>query len=195
MDDLLVYQIISFFDKSMGFLKIAHIASLQKDEKTFSTDHYQNTIAYLCYHSFELFLKFCILAKCRDKQEFEKTLEKFDHNITKLYDKYTALYPNERYEVDHPFDFTVQQNDTYNVGEAELYANHIKKYPMHIIDQYLKYPFDRTGKYTGGACLFFLAPEWIKNFSDNMNKIGLEIIGCLMEGLPDNEVEIIEEQQ
>jgi len=191
MDERLVYQVISFFDKSMGFLKIAHIASLQKDEKTFSTDHYQNTIAYLCYHSFELFLKFCILAKCSDRQEFERALDKFDHNITKLYDKYTTLYKNKKYKIDHPFDFTVQQNDIYNVGEAELYANHIKKYPMHIIDQYLKYPFDRNGKYTGGACLFFLDSKWIENFSDDMNNIALEIISDLLDGLPDNEVVII----
>lgn len=181
MDERLVYQIISFFHKSEGFLKIAHIASLQKDEETFSTDHYQNTIAYLCYHSFELFLKFCILAKCSDDQEFERTLEKFDHNITKLYDKYTALYTNEKYKIDHPFDFTVQQNDIYNVGETKLYENHLKKYPMHIIDQYLKYPFDKKGKYTGGACSFFLDSGWIEKFSDDIHIIGLEIVNELLK--------------
>ncbi len=96
---------LSFYIKSIPQMNIAIFASSQEKDKLFNTTEYQDVASSLCYHSFELFLKFAILSKCKNENEFLESLKKFSHDLADLYEQYRNLYPSKEFYIEYPFDF------------------------------------------------------------------------------------------
>ena len=122
---------------SLAYLKIGEIAAKCKD----NTGEYQNAVAYQLYHALELFVKYAILKN--------KGAVKPIHDFTKLFDEYNALYPDDAFQIDHPFDFSSYEPCELNSGEKEMFERHIDQFKTKIIDQHLRYPPDhKTGGYS-----------------------------------------------
>ena len=89
------------------------------------------------------------------------------HKLSELENKYKNLYPDQSYNLKHPFDFGSYQVCSLNEGEQELAEKHMEKFKPDFMDQHLRYPTDhRTGGYSFSfdACLF-------DNLKENMLSI------------------------
>ena len=90
------YTITSLFNKSLAYLEVAILSSKAKNSVMYNTSEYSNVTAHLLHHTTELFLKFAICASTKE-------LPKNEHKISKLYNKYKGLYPEEKFDIKVPF--------------------------------------------------------------------------------------------
>ncbi len=164
---------VQFYLKSIPYIDIAILSSSQDKHEYFNTTDYQDVVSYLCYHSFELFLKFAILEKCKNKNEFSKTISKFSHDLAKLYKQYKELYPTKEFDIKHPFNFDPENYipSKLNPNEQKLFNEHIKKYPPTLLDQNFKYPFDKKADYIRGAYSLKFEKEYLLKFKNKMKEI------------------------
>ncbi|MDN5053168.1 hypothetical protein PJV92_12035 [Aliarcobacter butzleri] len=128
------YTITSLFNKSLAYLEVAILSSKAKNSVMYNTSEYSNVTAHLLHHATELFLKFAICASTKE-------LPKNEHKISKLYNKYKGLYPEEKFDIKVPFTGEIEY---IGFTEDEI-AQHEKDYPMSIELQ-LRYPVGKKGE-------------------------------------------------
>ena len=127
----------SYFSMCMAYLDIGEFSAKNDN----NTGEYQNAVAYQMYHALELFVKYAILKSTGNVKNI--------HDFSKLFSEYDSLYPSDEYRIEHPFDFTSYEPCELNVGEQEMYENHINQYKPEIMDQHLRYPpDDKNGGYS-----------------------------------------------
>ena len=128
-----------FLLMALAYIEIGKV-SAEADTRLKNTFEYQNAIAYQLYHSVELFYNYMI----EKKEAIEKV-----HDIAILEKKYRAHFSEERYKIEHPFDFSSYEPCDLNLGEAEIAEAHMQKYKPEFMDQHLRYPRnDNTGGYS-----------------------------------------------
>lgn len=127
----------SYFSMCIAYLEIGEIAAKNNN----NTDEYQNAVAYQLYHALELFVKYAILKRKGKVQNI--------HVFSTLFDEYHSLYTDEIYRLEHPFEFRSYEACEFNIGEKEMYEEHIEQFKPKIMDQHLRYPPDhKTGGYS-----------------------------------------------
>lgn len=55
---------------------------------------------------------------------------------------YEEQYPDSKFNLEHPFDFSDYEQCELNKSEQDLFDAHISKYKPEFIDQHLRYPAD-----------------------------------------------------
>lgn len=131
-----------FLSIAIAYLEIGKVAAKAETELRNDAD-YQNAIAYQLFHAVELFYKQMIKNKTGSVSHI--------HDLKKLEEEYTSLYPDLSHKLDHPFNFSNYCSCELNPGEDDLYAAHISKFKPKFMDQHLRYPADgRTGGYSFG---------------------------------------------
>lgn len=126
-----------YLTMALSYIEIGKIAS-KSDSDLRQTSDCQNAIAYQLFHAFELFYKF-MLAK--------KGITKKTHILSNLDEEYRRVYPEEKYRIEHPFDFSNYESCFLNKNENELVATHFEKFNPNLMNQHLRYP---TNENTGG---------------------------------------------
>lgn len=131
-------QYDGYFSMSLAYLEIGEYAAA----KDSNSGDYQNALAYQFFHALELFLKYAILLKTREK-------ELRTHDLNTLSKTYYQLYPDEIYHIDNPFDFSDYQAEPLNPNEKELFKKHTERFDLKIMDQHLRYPAsEKNGGYS-----------------------------------------------
>lgn len=129
-----------FLSMAIAYLEIGKVAA-EADTELRNDADYQNAIAYQLFHAIELFYKYMIKNKTGSVSHV--------HDLKKLEDEYTFLYPDPSHKLNHPFDFSDYRSFESNQDEDDLYADHISKFKPNFMDQHLRYPGDeRTGGYS-----------------------------------------------
>jgi len=82
---------------AFAYIEIGRIVSTSASELS-NTSDFENAKAYQLYHAIELFYKYMIIRKTG---RVEHT-----HDLKKLEDKYFKVYPDEKFKIDHPFNFS-----------------------------------------------------------------------------------------
>jgi hypothetical protein len=127
----------AYFLMSMAYLELGEVAAHHQNE----TGEYQNAVAYQLYHALEIFLKYAILKKTGNHKK--------EHDLRVLFEVYNNLYAENKYRIESPFDFTTYEASDLNIGEKEMYINHLNQFDPKIMDQHLRYPPDeKTGGYS-----------------------------------------------
>jgi hypothetical protein len=144
-----------YFTIAMSYIEIGRIASkknwiherfprffgIGNVTKLHSVGDYQNALAYQLFHAIELFLKYAISSKIGQPPK--------THDLKKLLDMYEEQYPDSKFNLEHPFDFSDYEQCELNKSEQDLFDAHISKYKPEFIDQHLRYPADdRNGGYS-----------------------------------------------
>lgn len=128
-----------FLLMALAYIEIGKV-SAEADTELKNTSEYQHAIAYQLYHSVELFYKYMLL---------KKGVTKRVHDIVILEKDYRDHFSEERYKIEHPFDFSSYEPCDLNLGEAEIAEAHMQKYKPEFMDQHLRYPRnDNTGGYS-----------------------------------------------
>lgn len=154
-------DIIGFYNRSLSFFEQSRITAKCDSSELYSTEEYQNTTAYLLYHSIELFLKFAILART-EETDLTQTCQKFSHNFSNLYKTYTSLYTENEYKITLPFI-------------DDLFSQ-IKNF-----DQILKYPKNRDGKSWGKSILIKFDDCFYQKMREDIDVIAYKIMDELEE--------------
>lgn len=81
---------------ALSYIEIGKISSESNSDLSRTSD-FQNAIAYQLFHAIELFYKF-VLAK--------KGITMKIHVLAKLDEEYRNIYPEEKYRIEHHFDFS-----------------------------------------------------------------------------------------
>jgi len=124
---------------ALAYIEIGKV-SARSDSELKNTSEYENAIAYQLYHAVELFYKYMLL---------KKGLIKKGHDIAALEAEYETLYPEEQFNLEHPFEFSSYQASELNPYEAEMAVAHMKKFKPEFMDQHLRYPSNHnTGGYS-----------------------------------------------
>ncbi len=127
----------AYFLMSMAYLELGEVAAQHQNE----TGEYQNAVAYQLYHALEIFLKYAILKKTGRHKK--------GHDLRVLFEEYNNLYAKKIYRIESPFDFTTYEASDLNIGEKEMFSNHLNQFNPKIMDQHLRYPPDiKTGRYS-----------------------------------------------
>lgn len=129
-----------FLSMAFAYIEIGRIVSTSASELS-NTSDFENAKAYQLYHAIELFYKYMIIRKTG---RVEHT-----HDLKKLEDKYFKVYPDEKFKIDHPFNFSNDQFCIHNVNEKSLSTQHMDNFKPRYMDQHLRYPIDeQTGGYS-----------------------------------------------
>lgn len=140
---------------AIAYIEIGKVAAEADTALKYDGD-YQNAVAYQLFHALELFYKFMIANKTGSFSTI--------HDLRKLEEGYTKLYPGDNHKINHPFNFSNYRACELNEGEKNLFESHANKYKPKYLDQHLRYPTDeRTGSYS-----FALSPSI---FEDVKNEI------------------------
>ena len=131
-----------FLSMALAYIEIGKVAALAESDLK-NTHEYENAVAYQLYHAVELFYKY-MLSK--------KGITKKGHDIAVLEEEFKRLFPGERFQIKHPFDFSNYEACELNPGELQLAKAHMEKYKPEIMDQHLRYP---SGNNTGGYSYSF----------------------------------------
>jgi len=132
---------------ALAYIEIGKV-SAQSDSELKNTSEYESAIAYQLYHSVELFYKYMLLKKGPNKKV---------HDIAALEAEYKNLYPEEQYNLDHPFDL------------AKMAAAHMEKFKPKVMDQHLRYP----GNHNTGGYSYKFEPCYFDSIKDQMLRISL----------------------
>lgn len=123
---------------ALSYIEIGKIAS-NSDSDLKNTSDFQNAIAYQLFHAIELFYKYML---------GRKSITIKTHSLSILYKEYTKIYPEEKFKLDHPFDFSNYECSNLNKNEKDIARNHLEKFSLNLMDQHLRYPADiKTGGY------------------------------------------------
>jgi len=122
---------------ALAYIEISKV-SAEVDSELKNTSEYENAIAYQLYHSVELFYKYMLL---------KKGVTKKIHDLAALETEYRIQFPEERYQLEQPFDFSNYEASDLNPGVAEMAEAHLKKFKPKFMDQHLRYPSNHN---TGG---------------------------------------------
>jgi hypothetical protein len=129
-----------FLSMAIAYLEIGKVAA-EAGSKFSSDVDYQNAVAYQLFHAVELFYKLMIKNKTGSVYHI--------HDLRKLEEEYTNIYPGPNHKVNHPFDFSDYSSCELNPGEDEMYAELISRFKPKYMDQHLRYPTNtRTGGYS-----------------------------------------------
>ena len=129
-----------FLSMALAYIEIGRVAAEAETELKYDSN-YNNAVAYQLFHALELFYKMMIEIK---KGEFNH-----HHDMRKLEEDYTKLYPSNNNKINHPFNFSVYSSFVLNEGEDKLFEDHLNKFKPKYMDQHLRYPIDeRTGGYS-----------------------------------------------
>ena len=126
-----------YLTMALSYIEIGKIAS-KSNSSLKKTSDFQNAIAYQLFHSIELFYKFMLA---------NKGITKKIHALSKLEEEYRKIYTEEKYKIEHPFNFSDYKSCYLNHNEDELVARHFEKFSSNYMDQHLRYP---ANKNTGG---------------------------------------------
>lgn len=146
-----------FLSMALAYIEIGKVAA-SAESKLKNSREYENAVAYQLYHAVELFYKY-MLSK--------KGVTKKIHDITVLEKKFKDLFPEDRFKISHPFDFSNYEECELNVGELYIYGDHMVKYNSEIMDQHLRYPSDNN---TGGYS-YFLDSSYFNFFKDQVLRV------------------------
>jgi len=128
-----------FLSMALAYIEIGKVCA-EADSEYKNISEYENAIAYQLYHSVELFYKYMLLSK---------GITKKIHDIEALEIEYCNHFPEERYQLEHPFDFSNYTPSDLNPGEAEMAEAHLQKFKPKFMDQHLRYPSNQnTGGYS-----------------------------------------------
>lgn len=143
---------------AVAYLEIGKISS-GFDTELRNTYEYKNAVAYQLYHALELFFKYMIINK--------KGTIKLIHDLAKLEQEYSELFPGAQHKVDHPFHFTNYVPCEFNEDESKLVGDHLIKFKIKFMDQHLRYPIDeKTGGYS-----FSLEPSVFENVKNRILQV------------------------
>lgn len=143
---------------AVAYLEIGRSAA-RFDTELKNSCEYQNAVAYQMYHAIELFYKYMI----KNKRSAIKPI----HDLAKLEQEYSELYPGVQHKVDHPFYFTNYESCELNEDETKLVGDHLRIFKPEFMDQHLRYPIDqRTGGYS-----FSLEPSVFENVKNRILQI------------------------
>ena len=145
----------SYFSMCLAYLDIGEISAKNSN----NTGEYQNAVAYQLYHALELFVKYAILKNTGSVKNI--------HDFSKLFGEYDSLYPSDEYRIEHPFDFSSYEPYELNVGEQEMYENHINQFKPKFMDQHLRYPLDEK---TGGF-LYKIDSDYFSSMKEKLMAI------------------------
>jgi hypothetical protein len=146
-----------FLSMALAYIEIGKV-SAEADSELKNTSEYENTIAYQLYHSVELFYKYMLL---------KKGITKKGHDIAALETKYRSHFSEERYQIEHPFDFSSYEACDLNPGEAAMAETHFQKFKPEFMDQHLRYPSNHN---TGGYSYKF-EPCYFDSIKEQMLRI------------------------
>jgi hypothetical protein len=93
-------------------------------------------VSSLLFHGIELFLKAAILERVKNG----KFLSKAGHNLERLYEKYTNLYPGKKYEFEIPFGYEP-------IVDASLDLCAVEELNSAITEHKKRNPADQTNRY------------------------------------------------
>jgi hypothetical protein len=110
---------------------------------------------FLAHHSIELFLKGAVLQ--RSPQE---NLGRYSHNLASLHDRYHALYPEKRFELQVPFTVTT---DLVRPEHVELARRAIRQRAER-----LRYPIDKSGGRWSGIDAYHA--RWFRESLERIQK-------------------------
>ncbi|MBN4055290.1 hypothetical protein JYU12_00950 [bacterium AH-315-K03] len=128
-----------FLSMALAYIEIGKV-SAEADSELINTSGYDNAIAYQLYHSVELFYKYMLL---------KRGITKKGHDIASLEKKYRNHFSEERYQLEHPFDFSNYESCDLNPGETKMAEAHFQKFKPEFMDQHLRYPSNHnTGGYS-----------------------------------------------
>ncbi|ATU98275.1 MULTISPECIES: hypothetical protein [Aeromonas] len=148
-----------FLSMALAYIEIGKV-SAQSDSELKNTSEYESAIAYQLYHSVELFYKYMLLKKGPNKKV---------HDIAALEAEYKNLYPEEQYNLDHPFDLSDYEASDLNPDEAKMAAAHMEKFKPKVMDQHLRYP----GNHNTGGYSYKFEPCYFDSIKDQMLRISL----------------------
>lgn len=146
-----------FLSMALAYIEIGKM-SAEADSELKNTPEYENAIAYQVYHSVELFYKYMLL---------KKGITKKVHDISALEIEYNNHFSEERYQLEHPFDFSNYEASDLNPKEAEMAKAHMQKFKPEFMDQHLRYPSNHN---TGGYSYKF-EPCYFDSIKEKMLKI------------------------
>lgn len=146
-----------FLNMTLAYIEIGKVAA-SADTELKNTGEYQNAVAYQLYHAIELFYKY-MLSK--------KGVTKKGHDISELEGEFKELFPEDRYQIVHPFDFSNYETCELNPRELEMLEVHMEKYKPKFMDQHLRYPSNNN---TGGY-RYSLDSECFESIKDQMLRV------------------------
>lgn len=142
-----------FLSMAIAYLEVGKVAA-EANTSLKNEGNYQNAVAYQLFHAIELFYKLMIKNRAGGFSHI--------HDLKKLEEKYSSLYPGNSHKINHPFDFSIYDHNKLNEDEGRLFAEHMTIFNPKYLDQHLRYPADtRTGGYS--FCLDSSVFEEIKN--------------------------------
>ncbi|KZN14885.1 hypothetical protein [Marinomonas sp. TW1] len=144
-----------FLNMALAYIEIGKVSA---ESELKNTSEYENAIAYQLFHSVELFYKH-MLSK--------KGVTKNIHVIADLEVEYKKYFVEEKYQLEHPFDFSNYEPSELNQGEAYLNKAHMEKFKPKLMDQHLRYPSNHN---TGGYSYKF-EPCYFDGMKEQMLKI------------------------
>lgn len=142
---------------ALAYLEIGKI-SASSNSKLKDTHEFENAIAYQLYHAVELFYKYMLLGK---------GVTKMVHDIAELENEYEKHFSDEKYKLDHPFDFSSYKASSLNPEEEELAKAHLQQFKPKFMDQHLRYPSSHN---TGGYS-YKLEPSYFNDIEKQMLSI------------------------
>ncbi|PKH88262.1 hypothetical protein [Colwellia sp. Bg11-28] len=146
-----------FLSMALAYIEIGKM-SAGTDSELKNTSEYENAIAYQLYHSVELFYKYMLL---------NKGVTKKVHDLETLEIEYRNHFSEERYQLEHPFDFSNYKASDLNPDEAEMAEAHLQKFKPKFMDQHLRYPSNHN---TGGYSYKF-DPCYFDSIKEQMLRI------------------------
>ena len=147
-----------FLSMAVAYLEIGKAAA-GFDTEFKNSYEYQNAVAYQLYHAMELFFKYMINNKIG--------VIKRIHDLAKLEQEYSELFPGVQYQVEHPLNFTKYESCEFNEDESKLVGDHFIKFKPEFMDQHLRYP---TNEKTGGYS-FSLEPSVFENVRNRILQV------------------------
>lgn len=146
-----------YLSMALAYLEIGKVSASSNSE-LMNTHEFENAIAYQLYHAVELFYKYMLLGK-----GFTKKV----HDIAELEKEYEQHFFEDKYKLNHPFDFSNYEASSLNQGEEKLAEAHFQQFKPKFMDQHLRYPSNNN---TGGYSYKFES-SYFDNIKDQMLSI------------------------
>ncbi|MEZ8472492.1 hypothetical protein AB6C60_01275 [Vibrio cyclitrophicus] len=146
-----------YLSMALAYIEIGRV-SAEANSELKNTSDFENAIAYQLYHSVELFYKYMLL---------NKGVTKKVHDLASLEIEYKKYFPEDEYQLDHPFDFSNYEASELNPDEEKIAEEHFDKFKPKYMDQHLRYPSNQN---TGGY-LYRFESDYFKSIEEKMLNI------------------------